>query len=139
LFAITMMAQPLAWFEATGLPAEAFQTGKLIQTYQTVQTHLHGGQIFPIGDEPNGKGWTGFQSIITDKDGFLLIFREDTPNSQQAIRTWFSADQRVRLQPVAGSGKGIESIVTVDGRLSVTLPAPNSFGLYRYTVVREGR
>jgi alpha-galactosidase len=135
LFAITMMAQPLAWFEATGLPAEAFQTGKLIQTYHGIQTELHSGQIFPIGDEPSGKSWTGFQSVVTETDGFLLVFREDSPQNQQLIKTYFPAGKRVRLQPVAGSGKEAESVITTDGRLLTTLPAPNSFGFYRYKVL----
>ena len=135
LFAITMIAQPLAWFEATGLPAEAFQTAKLIQTYRTNQIQIHAGQIFPIGDEPSGKGWTGFQSVVSDKEGFLLIFREDTPDPQRSLRTWLPAGKRVSLQPLAGAGKVVNVEVLTDNRLPVTLPTPNSFGLYRYTVV----
>lgn len=34
-------------------------------------------QIFPIGNEPNGKQWTGFQSIGNAKEGYVLVFRED--------------------------------------------------------------
>lgn len=135
LFAITMMAQPLAWFEASGLPAEAFQTGKLIKTYRANQQQLHAGQIFPIGDEPSGTGWTGFQSIISPTEGFLLIFREDTPNVQGTVRTWLPANKRVRLELVAGAGKGAEGVVATAGNLLVALPAPNSFGLYRYRVL----
>lgn len=135
LFAITMTAQPLAWFEATSLPVEAFQTSKLIQTYRTVQTQFHGGQIFPIGDEPSGKSWTGFQSIITTKEGFLLIFREDTDTSQQSIQTWLPASKRVRLEPVTGADKAVESVTAMDGKLLVTMPVANSFGLYRYRLV----
>ncbi|MFD2934753.1 alpha-galactosidase [Spirosoma flavum] len=135
LFAITMMAQPLAWFEATGLPDEAFQTTKLIQKYRINQTQMHAGQILPIGDEPSGKGWTGFQSIVTDREGFLLIFREDTPDGQQAIHTWLPAGKRVSLQPVAGAGKAAEGMISKEGRLSITLPTANSFGLYRYKVL----
>ena len=134
LFAITMMAQPLAWFEATGLPAEASGTSKLIQTYRTVQTQVHGGQVFPIGDEPDGKGWTGFQSVVGDNEGFLLIFREDAEEGEQAIRTWLPANKRVRLEPVAGAGKATDALVAKDRKLLVSLPTRNSFGLYRYTV-----
>lgn len=129
-----MMAQPLAWFEATGLPNEAFRTGKLIQTYRTHQTRLHAGQIFPIGQEPSGKGWTGFQSVVTDKEGFLLIFREDTPETQRAISTWLTASKRVRLEPLAGAGKAVDAVISTDNKLLITLPTRNSFGLYRYTL-----
>ncbi len=135
LFAITMMAQPLAWFEATSLPAEAFQTSSLIKTYREVQTQLHSGQIFPIGNEPDGKGWTGFQSVVTDTEGFLLVFRENTPDTQQAVRTWLPAGKRVRIEPVAGTGKGIVGVVTKEGELTLSLPTMNSFSLYQYRVL----
>jgi alpha-galactosidase len=135
LFAITMMAQPLAWFEATGLPAEAFQTAKLIQTYRTNQTQIHAGHILPIGDEPSGTSWTGFQSVVTDTDGFLLIFREDIPTTQKVIRTWLPAGKRIRLQPMAGTGKAVDVMVTKENSLPVALPTPNSFELYRYKVL----
>mgnify|MGYP000314395191 FL=1 len=55
LFAITMAAQPLAWFEASNLPDEAFPTGGVIQKYKTVQHDFHTGYVFPVGDEPSGK------------------------------------------------------------------------------------
>jgi alpha-galactosidase len=136
LFAITMMAQPLAWFEATGLPAEAFQTAKLIQTYRTNQTQIHAGHILPIGDEPSGKSWTGFQSVVSDTEGYLLLFREDTANPQEEIRTWLPTGNRVRLQPMAGAGKALDGVVSKEGRFTVSLPTANSFGLYRYKVLK---
>ena len=135
LFAITMMAQPLAWFEATGLPAEGFQTGKIIRTYRTVQNQLHSGQIFPIGDEPSGKGWTGFQSVVSDKEGFLLIFREDTTTWKHVIKTWLPAGKRVRLEPLIGAANGVELAVSTENMLETTLPTPNSFGFYKYKVL----
>ena len=139
LFAISMMAQPLAWFEATGLPPEAFQTSKLIQTYRTVQTQLHSGQIFPIGNEPTGKDWTGFQSVVTETEGFLLVFREDSPAGQQTIRTWLPAGKRVSLQLIAGNGKATDVLVSDTNSVQLSLPTPNSFGLYRYTVLTPNR
>ncbi|MEZ0607783.1 alpha-galactosidase [Fibrella sp. WM1] len=135
LFAITMMAQPLAWFEATGLPTEAVQTAGLIKTYRGIQQQLHNGQILPIGEEPTGKGWTGFQSIVTDKEGFLLVFREDNADARQAIRTWLPTGKQVRLEAVAGAGKTVSAVVSPDQQLPVTLPTRNSFALYRYKVL----
>lgn len=135
LFAITMMAQPLAWFEATSLPPDAFQTGNLIKTYRVNQHQIHAGQIFPIGDEPSGTAWTGFQSIISATEGFVLVFREDTPEPKYAVRTWLPATKRVRLEPVAGAGKVAEEVVTNEGKLMISLPGPNSFALYRYNVL----
>lgn len=134
LFAITMFAQPLAWFEGTGLPAEAFSTAKLIKTYLQHNTKIHSGQIFPIGNEPNGKQWTGFQSIMNEKEGYVLVFREDNGHSKMAVKTWLQPGQRVSFKSVAGSGKGFESQVLEEGNVMFDLPSKNSFGLYSYSV-----
>ncbi len=135
LFASTMAAQPLAWFEGTGLPAEAMQTAPLIKTYRHNQRAFHSGQILPIGDEPSGKAWTGFQSIVTDKEGFLLVFREYNDLETNAIKTWLPAGKRVQLQPLAGNGKATNGVVTADNKLTVSLPERNSFGWFRYKLV----
>ena len=66
IFAITMAAQPLAWFEGTGLPEEAFSIAPVIKKYKEIQYDFHSGNIFPIGEEPSGKGWMWI-SVITDK------------------------------------------------------------------------
>jgi alpha-galactosidase len=134
LFAITMVAQPLAWFEGSSLPVEAFATGKLIETYNQYKAKIHAGQIFPIGDIPSGQHWTGFQSILSDKEGFVLIFREDNADPQKAVSTWLSARTRVTFTPIAGDGKAFESRVLDGGKVLFTLPAKNSFGLYIYSI-----
>ena len=63
LFATTMAGQPLAWMEASGLPEEALGIGALIERYKEVQHDFHRGVILPVGDEPSGRSWTGFQSV----------------------------------------------------------------------------
>lgn len=82
-----MAGQPLAWLEASNLPDEAFSIRSLVEQYKKVQYDFHQGIILPIGDEPSGRSWTGFQSICNQvgngsddcnvKSGYLLIYRED--------------------------------------------------------------
>lgn len=79
-FAITMMAQPLAWMEATSLPDEAFDVKPLIDCWKNERSHMQSGVIHPIGEEPNGFGFPGFVSI-TDKRLYILVFRELAPDS----------------------------------------------------------
>ncbi len=134
LFAITMVAQPLAWFEGSSLPSEAFATSKLIKTYNQHKTKLHTGQIFPIGDVPSGQHWTGFQSIVSDKAGFILVFREDNADAQKAVSTLFPTGARVTFTPIAGEGKAFASRVQDEGKVLFTLPGRNSFALYTYFV-----
>ena len=67
LFATAMAGQPLAWMEASNLPEEAFSVSGLLSGYREISAEFHSGMIFPIGDEPSGRSWTGFQSILSDK------------------------------------------------------------------------
>ena len=130
-FAITMMAQPLAWMEATGLSEKQLAVASLIKKYRNVQTAVHSGQIFPIGEEPSGTSWTGFQSI-NGKDGYLLIIRENNKNQTSWIATRLPGNNKIILTQLLGDSKS--SIVTTDdsGRINCKLKSPNSFALYSY-------
>ncbi|MHA7111676.1 alpha-galactosidase [Sunxiuqinia elliptica] len=134
LFAIAMVGQPLAWFEATGLPAEAGSVAETISKYREVQADFHSGSILPIGDEPSGRSWTGFQSI-TEDGGYFLIFRENSGRSAAELQTYLPAEQQVLLHKIMGGGSEEELTLKVssDQRLRFELPAENSFVLYRYT------
>ena len=136
LFAITMAAQPLAWFEATGLPEEAFPVSKAIRKYREIQADFHAGQIFPIGEEPSGRSWTGFQSINEDH-GYLLVFRENTELQETQLKTLLPAGKNVMLRSVLGqSGEKIRKItVPSDGKITFRLPEVNSYGLYSYEIL----
>ncbi len=133
VFATTMVGQPLAWFEASGLPEEAFDIAPLIKTFRTIQSEWHACQIFPIGDEPSGSSWTGFQAIA-GQNGFLLIFRENSENERHWIHTLLDPGQKVRCRVIVGAGKDFSGLVDPNGRLSVTLPDRFSYSLYRYSV-----
>ena len=57
-----MMGQPLAWMEATGLPAEAFEVSRLIRLWQSERGRMQKGIIRPVGEEPDGYSFPGFVS-----------------------------------------------------------------------------
>ena len=131
-FAITMMAQPLAWMEATGLPEKAFKVSSVIKKYRHFQSDIHAGKIFPIGNEPSGQSWTGFQSIKNDSEGYLLIIRERNALKSSKINTWIPAHRKVQLQLILGQGQDAVKETSENGALQVTLPEKNSYVLYRY-------
>lgn len=133
VFAITMMAQPLAWFEGTGLPQEAFRTGNLIKSYRKIQSDIHKGMILPIGNEPDGICWTGFQSIQENK-GYLLIIRESSVENSYKIKTWLKSGQQIKCESISGSGKSFVAKVDETGCVKFRLDKPNTFALYHYTV-----
>ncbi len=136
LFAITMVAQPLAWFEATKLPAEADGIADLINEYKAIQTELHSGTSLPIGDEPSGRSWTGFQTIVNNESGFFLIFREDNDNSCAEMETYLEPNSEIRLTLISGSENEIEEQSHIGNKIKFTLHKKNSFALYRYETIR---
>lgn len=135
LFAITMMAQPLAWMEAHNLPEEAFALGQTIKKYRTVQEEIHKELILPVGDEPNGKSWTGFQSIGKE-GGYFLIYRELNNLSEYGIKTWLKPGTKVELEPVLGEGRGFTAVVDNDGKIPFALKNSNSYSLYKYKAIK---
>jgi alpha-galactosidase len=130
LFAISAMAQPLAWLETSNLPVEAFSTGETIKKYKAIQHDLHKGAIYPIGEEPSGKSWTGFESI-NPLGGYILVFREDNNRESFQFKTRFTPNRRIILQPIIGYGKAFATKVDADGRISFSLAKRNSFALYK--------
>ena len=74
-FAITMMAQPLAWMEATALPKEAFSIKPLIDEWKKERDNMTAGIIHPVGEMPDGFSYTGFASY-TKSRLYVLFFRE---------------------------------------------------------------
>jgi len=135
LFAIAMVAQPLAWFEGTGLPPEAITTGApVIKKYLEIQSDLHSGNIFPIGDEPSGRSWTGFQSV-QPKKGYFVVFREANDNRSYAMKTWLKAGTLVKCTSIAGKGKSFSATVGTNGIITFDLAEKNCYALYNYSVI----
>jgi hypothetical protein len=134
LFAITMAAQPLAWFEGTGLPAEAMEVGvPVIKKYREIQTDLHSGSIFPIGDEPSGRSWTGFQSVQEGK-GYFIVFREANNDAKCEMKTWLAEGKTIKFTPVVGNGAPFTAKTGKNGAVTFGLPEKNSYALYAYSV-----
>ncbi len=134
LFAITMAGQPLAFMDVADLPGQAFESPNLIKTYKSIQHDFHQGVILPVGDEPSGKSWTGFQSIHGNR-GFLLILREYNPNDRVEIATWLPKGVKIELTPILGEGKKNKQTTGNNGNISLQLAKENSFVLYKYTIL----
>ncbi|TZF85576.1 alpha-galactosidase (plasmid) [Pedobacter sp. BS3] len=131
--ATTFIAQPLAWMEVSALPKEAFQYAEVLKKYRSVQHELHNGLIMPVGDEPDGTSWTGFQSIDKNK-GYFLLFRENSESSEALINVHLPAGSRVKLTPVFGQGKAFKTHLTKSSQIKFTLPQTFSYALYRYEI-----
>ncbi|PWG80937.1 alpha-galactosidase [Pararcticibacter amylolyticus] len=136
LFATTMAGQPLAWFEGSGLPKEGLSIGQLIKAYKKVQHDFHTGVILPIGEEPSGKSWTGFQSV-KDGTGYFIFYRENTPDSVGFVNTWLTEGTQIKCTPVLGNGKAMIATTSRNGIIEVKLPDVNDFVMYRYEIIHQ--
>ncbi|NWJ51376.1 MAG: alpha-galactosidase [Bacteroidetes bacterium] len=134
LFAITMAAQPLAWMEGTGLPEEAFSLKNTILKYKTIQHDFHQGVVLPIGDEPSGSSWTGFQSI-KDKEGYLLIFREYNMASKKNIVVHLPAGTKIECVNLFHPNKPTKMIISEDKTIPVEIKDKNDFIMYKYKIL----
>ena len=132
--ATSFAAQPLAWMEASNLPEHAYYVGDLLKKWMELAPELHAGTILPIGDEPSGRSWTGFQSIDDDKHGYLIVYRELTPDASGLLKTWLPAGAKIKCKALMGSGKNFTTKVDPDGRIKVNLTQPNSFAVYEYSL-----
>ncbi len=133
-FATVMAGQPMGFFETSGLPEQAFKIKDLIKTYMSVQKDFHSGTILPIGEEPSGRSWTGFQSITGDTGGYLLVFRELNRDDETEIKTWLPAGKKVILKKIAGDGENFSVIPDSEGKIKVHLPESDSWGLFSYEI-----
>jgi hypothetical protein len=121
--------------EAGNLPPEAFTTAELIALYRDHLAGWQGGEILPIGEEPSGTSWTGFQSVGADGEGYLLVFREQHEEARQLIRTFL--DRNTKYQLTSLYGPSVELNLTTDGQggLELYLPEPDSFLFLKYSPI----
>lgn len=137
LFAITMAAQPLAWLESANLPDEAYSTSEIINDYKKVQADFHSGVIMPIGDEPSGKSWTGFQSILSDDEGYLLIYRENTEDDKAMVSTLFDGECEIECESILDSGTSGKYSIDRYGKVEISIPERNSCVFMKYKIVKK--
>ncbi|CAG7599570.1 hypothetical protein PAESOLCIP111_00321 [Paenibacillus solanacearum] len=150
-FAVTMFANPLAWMEVTGLNETDQSTlAALIRAYRQVQPHMQSGHIVPIGEEPSGTSWTGFQSVVSEREGYILLLRECNDREAGSFRLWNAPASRLKLHCIVSSQptddpaaqavaqhaceRGGE--IAVDGssgRVTCKLNHPFAFALYHYS------
>lgn len=133
LFATSIAGQPLAWMEASNLPEDAYQIASVINKYRDISSDFHSGIILPIGEEPSGRSWTGFQSLTGDNTGYVIVYRELNDDASASVRTWLGEGVKVSFELVLGQGKSFKTKVGKDGMVSFLLPDRNTYALYRYS------
>lgn len=135
--AATLFASPLAWLEPSVLSEEGKNAlGRLMKAAAGVREDLAASLILPVGEEPDGVSFTGFQAVRDEKSGFLLLLRESGAEGSHRFRLYTGG---------FGPGTGFEKIVSncdcrievfSDSELTVSLDHPFSYAVYGYSVSR---
>ncbi len=124
--AVSLMAQPLAWMELSGLPDEAHRIKDILMPYKQLANEIHEGVILPIGNEPSGFSWTGFISLGKEGKNYLLVFRENM------VEDSFDFDLPIEIEIIKHVlGNETKTRLNNDGKtLKVSFEDKFSFGLF---------
>jgi alpha-galactosidase len=134
LFASVMVSNPLIWMEMYNLEAEDREKlGKIIRYYKSIRDDFTNADIYPIGEEPDGMGFTGFQVVLPKGGGYLLLFREAGGTAEYTYGLARPINGRIDLR-YAGSNGGVPGWEQkADGLdFTVTMDKPRSFGILQY-------
>lgn len=75
-FGTSIVGQPLAWMELTGLGNGVSGLRGAIEGFREIAPSLHECVLLPIGDEPDGMSWTGFLAVFDEEPKYLVIYKE---------------------------------------------------------------
>ena len=133
---ISLMASPIFFQETHFYSAEAkAQIKPILSVYKKHREEMYAGYVFPIGDEPNNKSWTGFQNYNPETNtGYLTIFRElNNTEISKIISLMFIKDKEIRLQNILTNK---EEIIKLDGsKITFVINHPAGFQFFKYEVV----
>lgn len=124
LFATVMAANPLGWFEVTGL-SDPFKHAlqSLVTVWKEHRARMADCTVLPVGDCPDGFNFSGFLFVPREADApaYLLLFRGNTPDPEG--RMTLPVPFPGRWCRLAGEG----SLETDERELRFTIPAPRRY------------
>lgn len=122
LFGIAMVANPLLWMEMSHLEQSDKEClRKVMSCYQKYRSKLQKAVVSPIGEKPSGMSVTGFSAELK-KEGFLLLFRENTEKNQ------FFYNQRSKINILYGDVKTEDT----EKGILITISQKRGFALLHY-------
>jgi len=106
----------------------------LIKIYKAHREDIFTSITFPIGDLPDNASWSGFQMVSQQRDGgYLLVFRElHSTESRHALPLKFLAGKTITLTDTKTNAQQTV-LVGPDGRITLEIPHPADYRLFRYT------
>ncbi|OGV39549.1 MAG: hypothetical protein A2X48_13005 [Lentisphaerae bacterium GWF2_49_21] len=138
--AVSLFALPLAWFRTSELSEKnRKRCREILSEYLPHQQEILRGRVFPIGDEPDGYSWTGFQSVFSRQSGYLLFYRElnSNPNRNFSLNIDEKPNSLTFKHILSSEKVALEQIGNAAVR--ITLPKKNSFALFKYETIGQSK
>ncbi len=132
LFAIAIPGIPLFFMELQNLPVEERKKLQpLLTVYREIRDKLVQSDVIPIGEEPDGCSFSGFQFIINEQHGFILLFRDCTDSVDYHFELPHAIPPTAKLRKLYGS-EGTQAQRVGDGALRLCTSHRRSTALVRY-------
>ena len=138
-FASVMIANPLVWMEMSNLTDKQIASlQKLISVYRDIRKDFFNAEICPIGEQPDGCSYTGFQIVTGEKSGYLLLFKENDAIGKFVYRLQAPLSKKTRITLLATNAptKSAPRLTLVDdvmvGLALWECRRDRTFALYRY-------
>ncbi len=134
--AIALMSSPIFFQETHYYSDKARKQIKpLLSVYKKHREEMYAGYVFPIGNVPDNKSWTGFQNHNPETDsGYLTIFRElnnGEPTKEFSLK--FLGNKMIRLTDLTTNLD--EVLILKNGVAGFTITSPAGFKYYKYEVL----
>ena len=132
--AISMFANPLIWLAPSLLPDDTKKVFReMIDLHLEYRMQIFEDEIYPIGNEPNGKALTGFISTNADgTKGFILAFRELEGPGSAVWDIPIIKNKSVKITEIAASTQG--EIIWLDaGKIQVKLAEKASYLMAKFS------
>ena len=138
LVAQTLMGSPIFFQETHYYSDKAREQIKpLIKAYKSVRDQMYKGYVFPIGEEPDNKSWSGFQNYNSESDlGFLTIFRQIENNeTNKTIKLKFIENTQLELTNLMTGEKRVV-IAGPKGEVSFEIEKAADYLFFQYKVLK---
>jgi alpha-galactosidase len=140
LFASVMVSNPLLWMEMQHLsPEDRRKLAEIVRVFRKEREHLRNAEALPVGKLPDGIAFTGFQVIVDAANGYLILFREYTGESNYRFTLHDLAGNSLKIETLASNldanNYSVGNTVDANSNIDVTMAQPRSYVFLKYQAV----
>ncbi|OGV52629.1 MAG: hypothetical protein A2017_20725 [Lentisphaerae bacterium GWF2_44_16] len=136
--ATTLFASPLCWAYPSEFDAASRKSvRRVMELHKKIRNELYESVVIPVGEEPSGKSWSGFQAHNFRKNsGLLIVYREMSRENKWIFSLKYLNGKKVLLEEIPAEGKPVTHAFKGNAEFQISLETENSFRLYKYKVVK---